>query len=69
MRLADELSDLGTIEQHPSQEGRNMTMLLAPVRVSPNSRRSEKASDAAILRSVDSRVLHGAHRLTRSHPS
>ena len=32
MKLAEELSEFGTIEQHPSQEGRNMTMLLAPVR-------------------------------------
>jgi translation initiation factor IF-3 len=32
MKVADELSEFGTIEQHPSQEGRNMTMVLAPVR-------------------------------------
>jgi translation initiation factor IF-3 len=29
-RLADELSDIGVIEQAPVQDGRNMTMLLAP---------------------------------------
>jgi translation initiation factor IF-3 len=29
-RLADELGDLATIEQRPAQDGRNMTMLLAP---------------------------------------
>jgi translation initiation factor IF-3 len=29
-RLADELSDIGVIEQSPVQDGRNMTMLLAP---------------------------------------
>ncbi len=29
-RLADELSDLAVIEQSPIQDGRNMTMLLAP---------------------------------------
>jgi translation initiation factor IF-3 len=45
MKLAGELAEFGTIEQTPSQEGRNMTMLLAPVRVSPNSRRSEKQAD------------------------
>jgi translation initiation factor IF-3 len=43
MKLADELSEYGTIEQHPSQEGRNMTMLLAPTRASGNSRRPERA--------------------------
>jgi translation initiation factor IF-3 len=32
MKLAEEVSEFGTIEQHPSQEGRNMTMMLAPVR-------------------------------------
>jgi translation initiation factor IF-3 len=29
-RLADELSDLGVVEQRPMQEGRNMTMMMAP---------------------------------------
>jgi translation initiation factor IF-3 len=32
MKLVEEVSEFGTVEQHPSQEGRNMTMLLAPVR-------------------------------------
>jgi translation initiation factor IF-3 len=31
-RLAGELSELAVIEQHPTQDGRNMTMLLAPSR-------------------------------------
>jgi translation initiation factor IF-3 len=29
-RLAEELAELGVVEQRPAQEGRNMTMLLAP---------------------------------------
>jgi translation initiation factor IF-3 len=29
-RLADELSELAVIEQSPLQDGRNMTMMLAP---------------------------------------
>src|SRR5437588_12627447 len=29
-RLAEELAELGVIEQHPTQEGRNLTMLVAP---------------------------------------
>jgi translation initiation factor IF-3 len=29
-RLADELSEIAVIEQSPAQDGRNMTMLLAP---------------------------------------
>ena len=31
-RLAEELTELGVVEQRPTQEGRNMTMLLAPSR-------------------------------------
>jgi translation initiation factor IF-3 len=40
-KLADELSEFGAIEQEPNQEGRNMTMLMAPVRGGGNSRRPE----------------------------
>jgi translation initiation factor IF-3 len=40
-KLADELAEFGTIEQEPNQEGRNMTMLMAPVRGAGNSRRPE----------------------------
>jgi translation initiation factor IF-3 len=29
-RLSEELAELGVVEQHPMQEGRNMTMLMAP---------------------------------------
>jgi translation initiation factor IF-3 len=32
MRLADDIGDLATIEQRPTQDGRNMTMLLAPTK-------------------------------------
>ncbi len=30
MRLAEDVSDIGTIDQRPIQDGRNMTMLLSP---------------------------------------
>jgi translation initiation factor IF-3 len=30
MRLAEDVADLGVVEQRPLQDGRNMTMLLAP---------------------------------------
>jgi len=29
-RLAEELAEFGVVEQHPMQEGRNMTMMMAP---------------------------------------
>jgi translation initiation factor IF-3 len=32
MRLADDVQDLGVIEQRPNQDGRNMTMMLGPVK-------------------------------------
>jgi translation initiation factor IF-3 len=35
MRLAEDVADLGTIEQSPQQDGRNMTMLLAPLKRKP----------------------------------
>jgi translation initiation factor IF-3 len=47
MKLAEELEEYGAIEQKPSQEGRNMTMLLAPVRTSPNSKRERQQSNGA----------------------
>jgi translation initiation factor IF-3 len=31
-RLAEDLGELATIEQRPQQDGRNMTMMLAPAR-------------------------------------
>jgi translation initiation factor IF-3 len=31
-RLAEELAELGIVEQRPAQDGRNMTMILGPVR-------------------------------------
>ena len=31
-KLAEELGEFGTIEQEPNQEGRNMTMMLAPAK-------------------------------------
>ena len=35
MRLAEDVADLGTVEQRPQQDGRNMTMLLAPMKNRP----------------------------------
>ena len=30
LRLADDVAEIGTVEQRPQQDGRNMTMLLSP---------------------------------------
>ncbi len=32
MKLADDVAELGTVEQRPIQDGRNMTMMLGPVK-------------------------------------
>jgi translation initiation factor IF-3 len=45
-KLAEELAELSTIEQQPNQEGRNMTMMLAPLKVTPNSRQPESEAPA-----------------------
>ena len=44
IRLAEDVADLGTIEQMPQQDGRNMTMLLAPSK--------KKADEAAPAEAV-----------------
>ena len=42
MRLAEDVQELGTVEQAPQQDGRNMTMLLAPSKKKPEE--AEQAS-------------------------
>jgi translation initiation factor IF-3 len=37
MRLAEDVAELGTVEQRPQQDGRNMTMLLAPLKHKPDA--------------------------------
>jgi translation initiation factor IF-3 len=36
-RLADELGELAVVEQRPVQDGRNMTMMLAPAKQQPQA--------------------------------
>nr|MDP8943626.1 translation initiation factor IF-3 [Actinomycetota bacterium] len=37
MRLAEDIGELGVIEQRPNLDGRNMTMLLAPLKPKPEA--------------------------------
>jgi translation initiation factor IF-3 len=61
-RLAEELSELGVVEQRPMQEGRNMTMLMAPskavlsgrIDADADSARPAASADAAPVASADS---------------
>jgi translation initiation factor IF-3 len=46
-RLAEELSELAVVEQTPSQDGRNMTMMLAPSKAVLSGERLEAAAEPA----------------------
>lgn len=45
MRLAEDVQDLGQIEQRPNQDGRNMTMMLGPAKKKEAT--ADKPTDAA----------------------
>jgi translation initiation factor IF-3 len=45
MRLAEDIKELGTIEQPPLQDGRNMTMLLGPTKNAGVKREDAQAED------------------------
>ncbi len=47
-RLAEDVAELGTVEQRPTQDGRNMTMLLAPVK--PKEQPEQKGNGDAPAR-------------------
>ena len=42
MRLAEDVQDLGTVEQRPSLDGRNMTMVMNPLKAKERKPESEK---------------------------
>jgi translation initiation factor IF-3 len=44
-KLSDEIAEFGTIEQQPNQEGRNMTMVMAPVRAAAGARKADAAPE------------------------
>jgi translation initiation factor IF-3 len=53
-RLAEELSELGVVEQRPMQEGRNMTMMMAPSK-------AVLAGRVDVAETSDGDVRPGAH--------
>ncbi len=57
-RLAEELADLGVVEQRPMQEGRNMTMMMAPSKAVLAGR---VAADGTITASTDEHAGGGEH--------
>jgi translation initiation factor IF-3 len=46
MRLAEDVAELGTVEQRPTQDGRNMTMLLSPLRRQEDEKPAEAEQPA-----------------------
>jgi translation initiation factor IF-3 len=53
-RLAEELSELGVVEQRPMQEGRNMTMMMAPSK-------AVLAGRVEVAGATDGEARHAAH--------
>ena len=54
-RLAEDLGELATIEQRPQQDGRNMTMMLAPARTAAEDDDAAAADDHKSPKSAPSR--------------
>jgi len=52
-RLADELAELAVVEQRPIQDGRNMTMVLAPHRNKPKGVKDDRTSTEPVEQPAD----------------
>jgi translation initiation factor IF-3 len=50
-RLAEDVQDLGFVEFHPKQDGRNMIMVLAP-----HKKKSEAMAEARVARAERARA-------------
>ncbi len=55
-RLADEVSELGSVESMPRQDGRNMTMVLAPTR-----RKADAVNEQRVRREAEREARRGKH--------
>ena len=64
-KLADEIAEFGTIEQQPNQEGRNMTMVMAPVRAPARKPERPAETDAALQRRPQHRAAGGGRSTGR----
>jgi len=61
-RLAEELGDLAVIEQSPSQDGRNMTMMLAPSKTVLAGEKPESGAEDG-----DAPAAHGGREARQRH--
>jgi translation initiation factor IF-3 len=67
-KLADELSDVGVVEQQPLQDGRNMTMMLAPSKA-VLAGELEEGSEANAGSGSQSASGNEADTATNGHPN
>ena len=66
-RVAEETDDLGNIESHPRQDGRNMVMVLAPTRkkAEVKSYQRRRREEARAHRRAEKHAAKGARRGSR----
>ena len=66
-RVAEETEDLGNIESHPRQDGRNMVMVLAPTRKTAEvkSDQRRRREEARAHRRAEKHAAKGARRGSR----
>lgn len=66
-RVAEETEDLGSIESHPRQDGRNMVMVLAPTRkkAEVKSDQRRRREEARAHRRAEKHAARGARRGSR----
>ena len=69
-RLADELAELAVVEQRPIQDGRNMTMMLAPAKAAARrrSRRRPRRAGRTAARDRDAKPDGGRGRQAGGRP-
>ena len=60
MRLAEDVQDLGVIEQRPNQDGRNMTMMLAPSKAVLSAEKDGDGSAAQPSKTDEKRAKRNA---------
>ena len=69
MRLAEDVAELGTIEQRPSLDGRNMTMLLSPTRTHEDEHEAEEPAEEAQQEGGSRRKRQARARREQKHSS
>jgi translation initiation factor IF-3 len=68
MRLAEDVEDLGTIEQRPSLDGRNMTMVMNPLKAKERKPEPEKKSRGGKRKSAEAAPAESAPAPDESAP-